>query len=375
MSYGLYDVDLQYYPVPFFNLELMKMSSYYKRKREIVSLSPSFSPHMYSNFIVRQDFYYPDVNLPYQDGVVSGGRAFDGQKYKPLPLEIEIMRPDIHIYDKIKYEPSKREYYYSYNIMHRAEHVRLSLDGARIWNNFDKQLRHEPNAYGIIFHDYDLNAIEGSYDFIVSNIDEIISHSMGKKIGMKYPAQIYTEEDLIKWLQIPSLNIFYSLNYNQIVTNDLIYKLTEIEDLPFTWRQINNNITATNSYEELINGGIQRILRSAINLRSKRLNFPLIYDENVFIDKDWKKVMKMIDLYNRHLKDNLQRGNFEYQVKFGTLYSYMKAKSKKAKYVTDFFHKENLRQIFQFVRENNYDLFKDFYEYRGEEVRNDRRIN
>ena len=44
MSYGLYDADLPYYPIPFYNLELMKLSSYYKRKREIVGLAPSYSP-------------------------------------------------------------------------------------------------------------------------------------------------------------------------------------------------------------------------------------------------------------------------------------------------------------------------------------------
>jgi hypothetical protein len=36
------------------------------------------------------------------------------------------------------------------------------------------------------------------------------------------------------------------------------------------------------------------------------------------------------------------------------------------------FTKESIQSIFQFVRENNYDLFKDFYEYRGGEIRNDR---
>ena len=57
MSYGLYDGDLQFYPqVPFFNLELMKLSTYYKRKRELVTLSTNFKPQMYSHFIVRQDY-------------------------------------------------------------------------------------------------------------------------------------------------------------------------------------------------------------------------------------------------------------------------------------------------------------------------------
>ena len=57
MSIGLFDLDMEKYcPVPF-NLELMKLSSYYKKKREIVSLSPAFCPAMYTQFIVRKDYY------------------------------------------------------------------------------------------------------------------------------------------------------------------------------------------------------------------------------------------------------------------------------------------------------------------------------
>ena len=79
MSYGLYDADLPYYPIPFYNLELMKLSSYYKHKREIVGLSPDFSPNKYNNFIVRQDFYNPYANHYSVENVEYGGRAFDGE--------------------------------------------------------------------------------------------------------------------------------------------------------------------------------------------------------------------------------------------------------------------------------------------------------
>ena len=97
MSYGLYDGDWQFYTkVPVFNLELMKYSTYYKRKHEIVSLMPSFEPHLYSNIIVRQDFYN-SFGYSYQDNIIYGGRAFDGENYKPLPLDIEVMKPDIQL--------------------------------------------------------------------------------------------------------------------------------------------------------------------------------------------------------------------------------------------------------------------------------------
>ena len=79
--------------------------------------------------------------------------------------------------------------------------------------------------------------------------------------------------------------------------------------------------------------------------------------------------MKMIDLYNIHLRDGLKRyGRFKYYVKFETLYSYMRNKVKQNKGKANFFMKENVERVFQFVREHDYELFKDFYEYRGEEV-------
>ena len=101
MSYGLYDGDLQFYPqVPFFNLELMKLSTYYKRRREIVSLSLDFKPNMYSHFIIRQDYPF-NCTYPTYPNIEYGGRAFSSTKYKPLPLEIEVMRPDISLYNKV----------------------------------------------------------------------------------------------------------------------------------------------------------------------------------------------------------------------------------------------------------------------------------
>ena len=44
MSVGCYDADMQKYIHVPFNLELMKLSTYYKKKGEIVSLAPVFKP-------------------------------------------------------------------------------------------------------------------------------------------------------------------------------------------------------------------------------------------------------------------------------------------------------------------------------------------
>lgn len=44
MSVGCYDADMQKYVHVPPNLELMKLSAYYKKKGEIVSLAPVFKP-------------------------------------------------------------------------------------------------------------------------------------------------------------------------------------------------------------------------------------------------------------------------------------------------------------------------------------------
>ena len=43
MSVGMYDMDMATYTLVPFNLELMKLSAYYKKKREVVILSPFYS--------------------------------------------------------------------------------------------------------------------------------------------------------------------------------------------------------------------------------------------------------------------------------------------------------------------------------------------
>lgn len=372
MSYGLYDADLQFYPIPFYNLELMKLSSYYKHKREIVGLSPDFSPNKYNHFIVRQDFYNPSTILSTKNNIEYGGRAFDGGTYTPLPLEIESSKPDISLYSNIDVS-KKQKYKQALSTMRRAEHIRLSLDGKTIWKDYEKQLRHDSNCFGVIFHDYDLNNIDGAAELILEMLSEWIKTPQGRRIGMKFPVQVNNQYDFCKWLQISPMGTYYSLQHNGLVNESYIPALTNLNLSYAITNQVTVNITNSFTFEELLNGGFQRILHNIINLRSHRFIFPLKYDENLFITDDWKNVMKLIYLYNKHLVLSKDTQFFKYTEPYETLYSYYYHMAKKPKIMKDrFFDKENIQHIFQFVRENNYNLFKDFYEYRGGEVRNDR---
>ena len=81
-------MDIATYTLVPYNLEIMKLSAYYKKKREIVVLSPSFTPERHQKFFLRKD--YDDGNFPLELNVTKnleyGGHAFSGEKYIPLSM-------------------------------------------------------------------------------------------------------------------------------------------------------------------------------------------------------------------------------------------------------------------------------------------------
>ena len=111
MSIGLYDVDFFKYHQVMFNLEIMKMATYFKGQREITMLSPTYSPERYTHFYLRKDFYdgtFPS-RLNSYDNLTYGGLAFTNNKYAPLQEEIERTIPDTYVYDKYtRYECANR---------------------------------------------------------------------------------------------------------------------------------------------------------------------------------------------------------------------------------------------------------------------------
>ena len=102
MSIGLFDGDLSLYKNVLFNLELMKLATYYRNQGEIVALSTSLALDKYSKMFYRKDFY--DGLFPSDVGVderlVYGGYAFTNGLYRPMDLAIEKSKPVTSIYLK-----------------------------------------------------------------------------------------------------------------------------------------------------------------------------------------------------------------------------------------------------------------------------------
>ena len=107
MYIGLIDDDIRQKSLKFPNLEIMKLSSYYKQNRDIVELCTDYRTfERYSKIIIRKDKIdndLPNMLLSKARGRCEyGGYAFTNGIYIPMPDDIEKSLPDVTIYDKIK---------------------------------------------------------------------------------------------------------------------------------------------------------------------------------------------------------------------------------------------------------------------------------
>ena len=104
ISIGMFDKDLKTFKNSPFNLELMKLSTYFKDRGEIVTLVPTFSPEKHQKFYYWQDYFTDNITEKItQPNVTIGGRAFTNDVYKPLKEEVERQKPDVFLYSKTPY--------------------------------------------------------------------------------------------------------------------------------------------------------------------------------------------------------------------------------------------------------------------------------
>lgn len=342
------------------NLELMKISSYYKKKMEIVNLSPSFSPNMYNKFIYRKDYY--DGIFPSEifknNNIEYGGLAFNQENYVSLSEDIEKQKPDIFIYENIRKKfCTNFKMKEAFNTLMRAEHFRLSLDNKTIWNNFEKQINIVPSTQVLFLHDYNLNNIENS-DLIISDLMKNMAH---KYLAVKFPIQVDNDLDLFKWCNFKPTEKFFLLQYNGIMSDELLIDFIEKQKGTTISKQLDYYITRNITEEELTKEYIQKIFKQIAYLREQRKLVNIKYDVNFFTDKRWEKV---IDLLNMYLKStiNLPLDKFNRVIKYDSLYSFACSINDVNYIKTRTFNKAEVRELFQFVRINNYELFKDFYE-------------
>lgn len=357
MSVGLYDMDMATYTLVPPNLEIMKLSTWYKRKGEVVVLTPTFSPERNSKFIVRKD--YDDGNFP--KGIMDveyGGLAFTNNKYVPLPIEIEQCQPDPTIYQRLegKFMMMPKYRQKVYKDIFNAEHLRLSLDEKTIWPDYRKQFKCLVGARSVIYHDYNLGSVEGAFNEVKRTLEIAKRTTIPVRLGTKFPIQVSSGADLINWASLPTNSVFFGMQFNGMIDNESLMTYAKMDCDRVAYTQMKYNVTrGWSSENEFVMYGLPQILRQVIFSRTYRACFSLMYDDGFFVDKTWEDVIKMIDMYSRSGLDiNIDLGN-------DTVFNFASVVVEKPKlYKT--LTVQRMRELFAFVRERQPALFKDFYE-------------
>jgi hypothetical protein len=343
----------------------MKLAAYYKKKKEVVVLAPQLEPERYQKMYVVKDYF--DGNFDkriFLPNVEYHGHAFTKDNYISLPEEIELCRPDKYLYHKFENlfctAKKKRELFTN---MTNAEHIRLSLDGKTIWDKFDSNLCLESNPKTFIFHDYDLGKIQDSYLAVKDIIDRANqSNKLNHYLGTKFPIQVSSENQLYNWLHFIPSDLFYTIQYNNLFEDEVLNDIIKIN--PFAVKKIWYNVTST-SFDEnhFIKDNLSKIFRQVLFLRSRNIPILLVYDDNFFKDKRWERLIKLFNCYIKvnKAKKIMQPGFRDFSQDF-TLFRYIKTKNFFKNPLEDWFTLEEIRELFQLVREKNYETFKMFYE-------------
>lgn len=364
MSVGLWDADKTKYPTAPLNLELMKLSSYYKGKREIVTLAPEIAPNKYSRFILRKDYndgeFQPEL-IDYSN-IEYGGLAFSNDIYVPLPMEIEKQIPDTYLYEKMRAQMGPEKYLFAaFETMMRAQHLRLSLDGETVWKDFEKQLNIHSKSCVLFIHDKNLQDIEGAREAIDYIMELMPNTVASRKLAMKFPVVVDNIPDLKKWLKYKSSMHYYSLQYRGVMDDEELYELLTSAEYCTNPKKIDYIVTAS-SYDEndFVEHYSTRIFFQALFFRMKRIKISLKYEQGFFVDKRWERV---IDLFNAFINTTvlLPQEHFNRVIKFDSLYSFVYSFEENPKFKQPF-SKDDARRLFSFVREKNYELFKQFYD-------------
>ena len=369
MSIGLYDQDMALYTLVPFNLELMKLSAYYKKKREVVVLSPHFTPERHQKFILRKD--YDDGNfitgLEKYPNLEYGGFAFTGGTYAPLPPEIEILHPDATLYENMEktiMASKGRDQRKIFQNMMEAEHCRLSLDGKTIWEDYPKQFKFLKTARNLMLHDFDLGKVEGGLEEVQKLLARARTDGWATRVGMKFPPTVTQGQDLLNWVSLRPNSTFYSLRYDGVIDDDAFDDFVGYIKERAIYKQLDYYVTASSAnQQEFLDKYIQKIFRQVVKARSYRVFFSLKYEENFFIDSRWEKVLDLFNFYHNSMKC-LPQSTYFMKIGNDTLFDFARATYDKLPgYYARAMTRQEIRELFVFVREEKPELFEDFYEF------------
>lgn len=368
MSIGLFDEDRANYNHVIFNLDLMKISNYYKQKKEIVIMAPEFDPSRYSKIIVRKDYNDGIFNKDYfKNNIEYGGLAFTNNQYKSLPEDIELTTPDKWLYFKFQSvfgdTPVHKKIFKQ---MINFEHARISLDGKTAWDKAHVPLQINNKTTGIIFHDYNLPMIKDSFEKIQELLDRLnhnlINHCL---VGNKFPIQLFNEIDFIKWTSLTPTAHFFNIKYNGLLNDEIYSDFVQKEGLKSLFNQFEYNVTYGCKDEEyFINNRMMKIYMQSLLAMKHNKRIHIIYEDDFFEHKVLENFIILLNYYinsRNKYRTLLKQNNYVDLGENFSLYNYVSC-DKLYHFKCLPFGKQEIREIFYFIKEKNYEVFKKFYE-------------
>lgn len=375
---GVYDADMVKYTHVPFNLDLMKLAAYHKKHYDIVTPITRLDLDKYSKVIYRKDYYDGtfDSEILLNDKVEYGGRAFSPEKHIYLGEEVESMVADRYIYEifrPIYCDCATNAQIYQKLMM--AQHLRLSPQGEVLWDNWKKQIDTSIKTNWFIFHDYDVGSIHKTTE-VLDWIYKELPGKQKKYIGSKFPIQIYDDDSLIQWSQFYPMEFFYNLSINGLRSDEAMYQLIQLQKNRKVSAQSFYNITYGMKTEEEFIQILPTVYRQLIFFRMNRINLRLIYDDTIFSNPEWKEVLRLVQMYVRQAS-TMKKAWFEKLYRFDSLLSFVNSFRENKHYVFKNLNlsKGEARDIFQFVREHSYELFRLFYECHTVELKGGKFVN
>lgn len=365
MSVGVYDFDFFNYENVIPNLECAKLITYYRQHNQLAVLTPELVPEPYTNYFIRKE--YDDGIYPrkiFSPNCEYGGRAFNPEQYIPLPPAIERTIPDMHIYDKYisSFGKKNAEQEQIKRILNCA-HMRLAPNSKNLLS-FEELQPYFTKVSGIFLHDYDLASLK-PYDLILRLQNQRKFRTRPGinpyPVGNKFPIKIYSSEELEKWYKIVTIPNAFFIEYYGYMSDKVLYHLCN-ENKRMA-RQVYYNITYGCSTEnQFLMERLPKIFVQVLFLRMAGIKILLNYDDEFLKTKE---LCDLIDLLNCWLS-------------FQWFSSYAPHSQPLYKFCRDnsYFHYtrwgflktvklsvEEIRDIFRYIREHNYELFKMFYEW------------
>ena len=182
---------------------------------------------------------------------------------------------------------------------------------------------------------------------------------------MKFPVQTATLDEFDSWASFPPLNQYFAVQYNGLITPNDYDRLIDLRQRSTGFKQCVWNITRSMDYDTFITTGIVQIFETILDLRSHNVNLSLIYDKDFFKDTRWRDITRLICMYDNYIGSKLTKKDMN-RIYTDTMFFYCRRLLKGFTIDRMNWDVQKLRGLFQFIQENNYELFVRFYEYKGE---------